>query len=217
MTRARRLGAVAGFTLIEILVVLTIIAAIIGIAVPIFTAARDTSNLTICKKNLSSLGQAMTLYHQRFKGYPSTRSGVQFLLAPLRTKVVDYDEETIEKTVRNMYVCPGDDVASGAIGGNVWEAYRDLDNIQPECLSYAGRNSKEFPLRQKNAGKEVIAADAGGHDGRVFIHRSKVNILYLDGSVQDIDILELPDGDESKFEVGPNSPLERLRMLNKDT
>ena len=218
MSRARQLGRAAGFTLIEILVVLTIIAAIIGIAVPIYTSAKDSSDLTICKTNLRSLGLAMQMYYERFKGYPSTRSGLQFLLAPLKTSTgMDYDEKTIDKTVRNTYVCPGDDIALGAIAGDVWEAYRDLDNIQPECVSYAGRNTKEFPLRRKNAAMAVIAADAGGPEGRVFSHRNRVNVLYLDNAVQEIDIMELPDGDESKFEVGPNSPLEPLKVLNKDT
>jgi prepilin-type N-terminal cleavage/methylation domain-containing protein len=217
MTRARQLGAAAGFTLIEILVVLTIIAAIIGIAVPIYTSVTDNKNVVVCKNNLKSLGGAMELYYQRFKRYPSTRSGVQFLLAPLKTKIVDYKPETIEKTVRNMYVCPGDDYANAAIGGDVWEAFRDLDNIDPVCVSYAGRNTKEFLMLRKNAGSEVIAADAGGPEGRQFTHRNKVNILYLDQSVQDLDIMDLPDGDGSKFEVGPNSPLEPLKVLNKDT
>ncbi len=203
----------AGFTLIEILVVLTIIAAIIGIAVPIYTSVQNTKNVVVCKSNLKSIGGAMELYYHRFKRYPGTRSGIQFLLAPLKKKVVDFTEDTI----RNMYICPGDDVAmQGAGEQGVVEAYGDLDNLDPMVISYAGRNTKEFFLRRKNAGMEVIACDAGGPDGNIMIHRDKINILYLDQHVSDIDVTELPEGDEANFEVGPNSPLEALQKLNKD-
>lgn len=201
-----------GFTLIEILVVITIIAAIISIAVPIYTSVQDTKNVTLCKSNLRSIGNAIQLYHNRFRSYPRTSSGLQFLLEPLKTKIVDLNE----KTIRNMYVCPGDDDAASAVGPGVVEAYQDLENIDPAAVSYAGRNTKDYPLRRKNAGAEVIACDAGGPDGRVFIHRDKINVLYLDQSVQDIDVVKLPNADPAAFEVGPNSPLEALRKLNKE-
>jgi prepilin-type N-terminal cleavage/methylation domain-containing protein len=219
-SRGHLRAAAAGFTLIEILVVLTIIAAIIGIAVPIYTSVQDNKNVTLCKTRLKSIGGSMELFYQRRKFYPKTSSGLQFLLAPLKIEVID----KTEKAITNTYICPGDDDARGAIAGNVMEAYADLDNIEPDVVSYAGRNTKEFPLKRKHAGKEVIACDAGGADGSVFIHRSKVNILFLDQSVSDLDVLDLPEGKEENFGVGTNAPPPPenrqeldLKKLNKDT
>ena len=201
----------AGFTLIEVLVVLTIIAAIISIAVPVYVGVQDNKNVNLCKANMKTLATAMEQYRQRFKRYPSHRSGIQFLLAPYREKMVEH----LEKTIRNMYICPGDDFAVQALGD--WqETYGDLDNLDPEAISYAGRNSKEYPLRRKNAGSEVVACDAGGTDGTEVNHRHTINVAYLDMSVGNFDVVDLPEKDEKNFEVGPNSPIEALQKLNKD-
>jgi hypothetical protein len=183
---------------------------------PIITKVTDQKNLTICTNNLKSLGGAMELHYQRLKRYPSTRSGVQFLLAPLKTGILEHTRETIEKTVRNVYVCPGDDYANAAIGGDVWEAFRDLDNIDPTCISYAGRNTIDFPLDRRNAHDEPIACCAGGPEGRMFTHRQTIPVLFLDQHVEEIDISALPGGDATTFQVGPGSPIQLLRKLNKD-
>ena len=79
----------AGFTLIEVLVVLTIIAAIISIAVPVYVGVTDNKDVVLCKSNLKAVATAMEQYRGRFKRYPSTRSGIQFLIAPYREKMVE--------------------------------------------------------------------------------------------------------------------------------
>jgi prepilin-type N-terminal cleavage/methylation domain-containing protein len=211
MTRARQSIEAAGFTLIEILVVLTIIAAIIGIAVPVYLGAIDTKNVTLCKSNLKSVATQLGLYRGRFKRYPSTRSGVQFLVEPFRKKMVEQTEDV----VRNLYLCPGDDLALDNVG-DVMVTYGDLDNLDPLAISYAGRNTKDYPLRQKNAGTEVVACDAGGSEGREMNHRHKINVAYLDMHVGDYDVVDLPDSDAKNFEVGPNAAIEALQKLNKD-
>lgn len=201
----------AGFTLIEILVVVTIIAAIISIAVPVLQNAQDAKNVTICKSNLRSIAISIHDYRQRFKRFPKEKSGIQFILAPWKSNDVPHSE----KTIRAMYISPGDDYAADNLGD--WqEAYGDIENIDPGVISYAGRNSKDYPLSRKNAAEEIIACTAGGPEGREVIHRNKINIAYLDMSVSDIDITQLPNGDPKEFSVGPDSPLEKLQKLNKD-
>jgi len=198
----------AGFTLMEVLITLTIIAAIISIAIPTLTGVMDTKDTVICTANLKSIGGAIHLYYKRFNRYPNTASGVQFLLAPLKSGIIS----ATEKNIRGTYICPGDDEASAT--EDVIGAYQDLDNLDPKVISYAGRNTRDFPLRRKNADREVIACDAGGLDGSVFIHKHKINVLYLDGTVSDIDVLDIPGG-EAGFSVGPDSQIPMLRKLNK--
>jgi len=64
-----------GFTLIELMIVIAIIAILAAILVPNFLRARAQGQLTACKSNLKNIGTAMEMYSSDSQGrYPTNLS-----------------------------------------------------------------------------------------------------------------------------------------------
>lgn len=116
-----------GFTLVELLVVVAIVAILAGLIFAVFARARESGRSTTCLNNLQQLGKAFLLYLQDYGGYfPSSHDvlagkGIWVALTPPCTFSLHYPDCTyapengvIYPYVRDtmVYICPSDPYGS---------------------------------------------------------------------------------------------------------
>src|SRR5580704_4317755 len=97
---------VRGFTLVELLVVIGIIALLISILLPALNKARQQANLVACSSNLRNIGQLVFEYAAENKGYLPYGTGEVF--APNSTTNTEYwaFNDTLSLMVQNNPIGP---------------------------------------------------------------------------------------------------------------
>lgn len=132
----------AGFTLIELMVVIVIIGMLAAIVVPRFMGSAEKAAQTAARAQISSFKTALQLYKLDNVRYPTTAEGLDALIKNASGKNYLSDVETVPKDPWGnafQYKCPGDngrdfDIialgADGAVGGEGENADVQSWNLQ---------------------------------------------------------------------------------------
>ncbi len=217
--RASRRGrrADAGFSLVEILVVITLIGLLMTFGYSAIRGAMENGRVVKCQNNLDQIGQALLSYKNiRNKGRWPADGGIRFLLTLHRHREVTGRDAEI-------FLCPGtDDRNDLGPDRSIGSSYEDWEQITSDSISYAGRDVGAYPIRGSDLGDEVLAADDHEFGPN---HAVTTNILYGSGAVVAFDLYidgadilaEYPEYEElGAIPVGPESPYEPLQVLRLD-
>ncbi len=184
----RRAISAAGFTLMELLVVISIIAILVGILLPVLSAARARASKVACMANLRQVGIGIQSYVAANRDhYPRARyMPPPFLSAdpdpPLNTLLDFHLLDGSQGRAREVYKCPSDSQAFALSGMSYMYQTGQGGDTLPEFFLVKYFN---WP-----ASKIVISRDFDGgtfdiETGQLTINAFHIsrNLLFADGHV----------------------------------
>jgi prepilin-type N-terminal cleavage/methylation domain-containing protein/prepilin-type processing-associated H-X9-DG protein len=191
-----------GFTLVELLVVIGIIAILIGIILPALSNARRHSKSVQCQSNLRQVGQALVMYANNWKGWVFPPDLASSLPREMRLPV-----EVFKPPVWNPPVmkCPADDLPAppavfvgtatyqngdenGADHSYIFNYHIVSRNIKVGSRDLGGLSSSDIIVAgEKRTDKDDYYMATGNFPGHIEQYRHGLtrgsNYLYLDWHV----------------------------------
>lgn len=229
-----------GFTIVELLVVVAIIAILAGILLPVLIQAKDTARMNSCAYNMRQLGQAFRMYMDDNRGYlipvplpyPTATepypSDSILRPAPLLPYLKQAPVKVTDGNPKRSWVCPGDrsfgneppkwHVSQGS-GSSYQYPYGAYVASRGHIDVFGGTTRPSTPRRAEQWAKpsrDLLLCDASAS-----FHRGKKDSTSVgaDNRVKCINFLMLDghiaigtrqDGVASEDITGGNSPINYL-------
>lgn len=204
-----------GFTLVELLVVVAIIALLAGLLLPAIQSAREAARKTQCLNNLKQLGLAMHNYESAFKYYPAMRGGTMGFDSPLSgnherlsafVALLPYlEQEALDKDIESPYVVSAGVIPSG--GGFPGETFggeykpwgvQVPSLVCPSVPSQFLRLDIAITSYGVSVGDNVIDIVSGPTRGLFRSHRGKTHADVKDGTSNTYAMIELRTYDQTE-------------------
>jgi len=165
--RAPRARRCAGFTLVELLVVISIIALLIGLLLPTLAGAREAAHSIVCKANLQQLGQAQVFYYSENQG--------NLAGAPIHTAKTLLNAEGVEGSLD-----AAEDLQSDATQPLDWAGPLAWQILAPDNRPL--KRSERFALQNGSKGLEDPLSRNSGSLGALMCPSNRLVSLPFDGT-----------------------------------
>jgi prepilin-type N-terminal cleavage/methylation domain-containing protein len=200
-------GKQKGFTLIEILVVVTIIGVLAGLVVVLIPKSQETADKTVCIRNQSQLAGMLIIADDK----AWQLSGPNILLYFVKK------QDIVGENLKLLF-CPGDKINETLEKAGGEDAYKNLDlqaHQYGHLTSYAGRDQSSLAcaVKKGNTNPEVLFCDDSEdhHNNKGFV------CAYNDGRARFVDKVDDWNMDiTTSVAIGEGSPVKILQCLRAE-
>jgi type II secretory pathway pseudopilin PulG len=161
-----------GITLVELIVVMAIVAAILAVLLPVSSTARERGRQAVCLSNLRQIGQALTMYRQDYSSYPQWETPFQALSPYVKNHSLFYcplwvKPVGIDSVASYRYLLDGDRMQTDGtlVGPRSVIIFCDYHR-RTRHLSWKDIHTGSYTVLRQDGAAEVIPVDKVQETGR---------------------------------------------------